>query len=76
MNPTVHKFNDWQLEQYVLGELDRENTNLIDLQLNRDGALLDRINLIKQSNAEVLIKMPAKAFLLNAQRLLVHLWLV
>ena len=61
MNPTVHKFNDWQLEQYVLGELDRENTNLIDLQLNRDGALLDRINLIKQSNAEVLIKMPAKA---------------
>ena len=63
MNSQLKKITDWQLEQYVLGELDEPSTASIENQSNQDNDLLDRINLIKQSNNEVLIKMPAKAFM-------------
>ncbi|MCJ8311517.1 MAG: hypothetical protein HRU38_02285 [Saccharospirillaceae bacterium] len=61
-------FTDWQLEQYILQELDSGTTKLIDQQLTIDENLLSRVNHIKQSNNELLMQLPVSEFLSNIKQ--------
>lgn len=52
------KIHSWELEQYILRELPKERLAEIDTQLKEDPALREEIELLKNSNNEILAQYP------------------